>query len=305
MTIYYLYIKTHNKTGLKYLGYTKRKDTHKYKGSGEYWTKHLNEHGYDVTTEILKECSTKDEIKHWGLYYSNMWNIVVAKNEQGDKIWANLRPEEGDGGKTREVSANKGKVTVKDVNGNTFMVELSDPRLARGDVHHINKGTIGVQDKTGNKFRVDVSDPRLLTGELTTFAKGKVTVIDEYGNTKLTSVDDPDIKSGKVRHMFTGKITVVDKDGNTMKVSVDDPRVISGELTSFNKGKVAVIDKNGIRMYVSVNDPRYLSGDLKTTGGGKKGYKQPKIECPHCGITGGISNMKRSHMDKCKFRSVL
>jgi len=54
MTIYYLYIKTHNITGLKYLGYTKRKDPYKYKGSGDYWTKHINKHGYDVTTEIFQ-----------------------------------------------------------------------------------------------------------------------------------------------------------------------------------------------------------------------------------------------------------
>ena len=99
MTIYYLYIKTHNITGLKYLGYTKQ-DPCKYKGSGKHWTNHIKKHGYDVTTEILKECSTKDEIKEWGLYYSNIWDIVEAKNEQGDKIWANLKPEEGDGGTT-------------------------------------------------------------------------------------------------------------------------------------------------------------------------------------------------------------
>lgn len=98
MTIYYLYVKTHNITGLKYLGYTKRKDPHKYKGSGKHWTNHINKHGYDVTTEILKECSAKDEIKEWGLYYSKLWNIVEEKDENGNKTWANLKEECGDGG---------------------------------------------------------------------------------------------------------------------------------------------------------------------------------------------------------------
>jgi hypothetical protein len=37
MTIYYLYVKTHNITGLKYLGYTSRKNPHKYTGSGTRW----------------------------------------------------------------------------------------------------------------------------------------------------------------------------------------------------------------------------------------------------------------------------
>lgn len=97
MCIYYLYVKTHNKTGLKYLGYTGKKDPYKYKGSGDYWTKHINKHGYDVTTEILKECSTKQEIKEWGLYYSSLWNVVESRDKSGNKMWANLKPENGDG----------------------------------------------------------------------------------------------------------------------------------------------------------------------------------------------------------------
>ena len=98
MTIYYLYLKTHNITGLKYLGYTGRKDPYKYKGSGKKWISHINKHNYDVTTEILKECSSKNEIKEWGLYYSYLWNIVEARDDHGNKIWANLKLEEGDGG---------------------------------------------------------------------------------------------------------------------------------------------------------------------------------------------------------------
>jgi len=33
---------------------------------------------------------------------------------------------------------------------------------------------------------------------------------------------------------------------------------------------------------------------------GIKGKPQPQITCPHCGKTGGESNMKRYHFDKCK-----
>lgn len=93
MTIY-LYVKTHNKTGLKYLGKTESKDPYKYRGSGKRWTSHINKHGYDVTTEILKECHSKEDLKEWGSYYSKLWNIV------SDKGWANLKEETGDGGDT-------------------------------------------------------------------------------------------------------------------------------------------------------------------------------------------------------------
>jgi hypothetical protein len=89
MTIY-LYKKTHNVTGLQYLGKTTR-NPFTYKGSGVYWSTHIKKHGYDVTTVKLKECGTNEEVKKWGLYYSNLWNVVV------NSLWANLIPESGEG----------------------------------------------------------------------------------------------------------------------------------------------------------------------------------------------------------------
>lgn len=90
MTIY-LYKKTHNKTGLNYLGKTAAADPHKYQGSGKDWAAHIKEHGYDVTTEILRECTTKEELNEWGRYYSTLWNVKESVN------WANRIPETGGG----------------------------------------------------------------------------------------------------------------------------------------------------------------------------------------------------------------
>jgi hypothetical protein len=109
MTIY-LYVKTHNKTGLKYLGKTIKQDPHKYTGSGKYWLRHLDQHGYDYTTEIIRECRTEEELIHWGMYYSKLWNVVTSNN------WANLKEEAGDGGSPGEETrkriseAGKGRV---------------------------------------------------------------------------------------------------------------------------------------------------------------------------------------------------
>ena len=101
MTIY-LYVKTHNKTGLKYLGKTESKDPHKYTGSGTYWKYHLNKHGNDYKTEILRECQSNDELRIWGLYYSNLWNVVESTE------WANLKEETGDArGKLSKESCKK------------------------------------------------------------------------------------------------------------------------------------------------------------------------------------------------------
>jgi hypothetical protein len=88
----YLYLKTHNKTNLKYLGKTVSEDPHLYQGSGKVWKRHIAKHGYDVTTEILLTTDCKDELREAGLYYSNLWNIVESKE------FANLMQESGDGG---------------------------------------------------------------------------------------------------------------------------------------------------------------------------------------------------------------
>jgi hypothetical protein len=90
MTIY-LYVKTHNKTGLKYLGKTTEKDPHAYHGSGADWKIHLKEYGIDYTTEIIRECQTNQELNEWGRYYSELWNVVESVE------WANRIPETGGG----------------------------------------------------------------------------------------------------------------------------------------------------------------------------------------------------------------
>jgi len=95
MNIYYLYIKTHTKTGLKYLGKTIR-NPYTYNGSGLHWCRHLNKHGTDVETQILKKCYSKKSLKAWGLFYCKLWSIVRSKK------WANIRDESGDGGDTSQ-----------------------------------------------------------------------------------------------------------------------------------------------------------------------------------------------------------
>lgn len=89
----YLYIKTHNKTGLKYLGKTVQ-DPFTYKGSGKRWINHIKKHGNDVTTEVVGTYETIDDLRSDSIIISEKYNIVNS-NE-----WANLRPETGDGGDT-------------------------------------------------------------------------------------------------------------------------------------------------------------------------------------------------------------
>jgi hypothetical protein len=102
---YYLYKKTHTKTNLQYLGFTKH-NPYRYKGSGKYWCLHIDKHGNDVQTEILFETESKQKIQELGSYYSILWNIVNSPD------WANLKPESGDGGGV--TGMNKGKQRPKE-----------------------------------------------------------------------------------------------------------------------------------------------------------------------------------------------
>lgn len=91
--MFYLYLKIHNQTGLKYLGFTS-KNPFKYKGSGKYWKSHIKIHGYDVDTQILLCTECKFELKETGIFFSRLWNIVKS-NE-----YANLTEESAYGGPT-------------------------------------------------------------------------------------------------------------------------------------------------------------------------------------------------------------
>lgn len=97
MTIYYLMVKTHKKTGLRYLCQTRQKNPHEYTGSGIDWSDHLNKFGTFIHTEIILQTHDKEELKRQGRYYSTLWHVVTAVDDFGNKIWANRIPETGGG----------------------------------------------------------------------------------------------------------------------------------------------------------------------------------------------------------------
>lgn len=90
----YLYVKTHNKTGLKYFGKT-TKNPFTYLGSGKYWVRHLKVHGTDITTEIIGFFSDPAECRLKAIDFSKKNKITESVE------WANIQDETGlDGGDT-------------------------------------------------------------------------------------------------------------------------------------------------------------------------------------------------------------
>lgn len=96
MKTHKLMIKTHNKSGLKYLCYTTSEGPNydNYKGSGKYWKAHLKKHGSDITTEKIFESFDYEEFKKEAIKKSEEYDVVNSKH------WANLRIEDGTGGDT-------------------------------------------------------------------------------------------------------------------------------------------------------------------------------------------------------------
>ena len=85
-----LYVKTHQKTGLKYFGKTTCLDRiHSYKGSGIHWKRHLKVHGNNYTTELLGIWQNKERIVEYAKKFCEKHDIVNSKE------WANMIVEEG------------------------------------------------------------------------------------------------------------------------------------------------------------------------------------------------------------------
>lgn len=91
--MHYLYVKTHNVTGLKYLGKTKQ-NPYTYTGSGVRWKLHLEKHGVDISTVILLATEDTEELRSTGLFFSRIFDVVRSSD------WANLTEESGSGGNT-------------------------------------------------------------------------------------------------------------------------------------------------------------------------------------------------------------
>jgi hypothetical protein len=160
----YLYVKTHLVTGLKYLGQTSSKDPHSYPGSGVYWKNHLKKHGYLYSTEILKECSSKDELKKFGIYYSRLWNVIES-NE-----WANLKEEQGDGGRQSEEVRNligeKGKGRIPWNKGKKIWSEQDRKRIGQQNKNRGPQSAETIRKRTEkNTGKVRTEETKLKTSE--------------------------------------------------------------------------------------------------------------------------------------------
>lgn len=97
----------------------------KYRGSGVYWKNHLKIHGNDVMTEILKECDSNEDLKKWGIYYSELYDVVKSE------YFANLVLESGENscGMTGKRQSERTKNKIKQSLMNHNVSEITRMKL--------------------------------------------------------------------------------------------------------------------------------------------------------------------------------
>jgi len=169
----YLYVKTHNKTGLKYLGKTTM-NPEIYKGSGKYWLRHIKKHGDDISTQLLLVTELEEEIKETGVFFSNIWNVVESKE------WANLMVETGTGGDNSQNINYKKLVETRKKNGKTW-TQTEESNLKRSRSHTGKKRSEESIRKTieGKRRNGTLSHSEETKNKISKASKGKPKPFDD------------------------------------------------------------------------------------------------------------------------------
>lgn len=168
---YFILLKQHIKTGLKYLCFHHgtKDNCFKYTGSGTYWKKHITKHGTDlISTIILFESTKKDEIHEQGLKYSDLWDVVNSKD------FANLVREDGSGGheamqtpEVRERAANTLRTRLNTGHRTNKELLRREIRINRMKKHEFTEAEIKAQKETsirqtGKTMQERLNDPNYI-----------------------------------------------------------------------------------------------------------------------------------------------
>lgn len=200
-----LYVKTHQITGLKYFGKTTREDYEKYRGSGLYWSKHCEKHGWKISTKIIAEFQDNDlELaKQFAVQFSKDNNIVKSND------WANLKEETLDGG-WDYINHPDNKIKYIEKSKKTIANYSEERRIQTNS----KKAVFGVKNGMYGRNRSGKNNPRF-----------GCTISDEHKN--------------KIKDANKNKLVVKDVLTDTIIGLIDKshPKILSGEWVSINLGK--------------------------------------------------------------------
>lgn len=159
-----------------------------------------------------------------------------------------------------------GKVCVKDISGNTMMVDKDDESYLSGELVSNMKGLIHVKTKTGESITVTKEEYYNNKDLYFALIDNYVLAKDKAGSTKwvLKSEFDRLKKTGEVAGHTKNRGVFKDMNGKTIMCDVNDERVLNGELVGATKGKYVYKFKDDFSKIVvtTKNDERVKNGEL-------------------------------------------
>lgn len=313
--------KTHNKTGLKYLCVTKKKDYEKYNGSGLYWRRHCKKHGYDIYTELIHESEEADEaFNEMCLEYSNKIDVVNSKE------YANLVPEYGTVSWKNTYGYTEESKRLQKESLRIFWNSEDGEKIKKGNSEKMyyfwhseehKQDALRVLEKIKNTWscpvlRAEHSErqkkyweklPEEKRGEFSKkVSEGRLNMSEEKKRKRAKNITLSFKKSEKrnsyVKRMKTERMG----DNNPAAVKVFWKGLVFNTNTEFERYLEENKDTlNKEQCKKMINDPDVV--DCYKIGRKKK--EKTKMVCPHCGKISYCvkpSSMKRFHMDNCKFK---
>lgn len=137
----HIYKTTNILNGKIYIGQTSKDLDTEYLGSGRIIMKAVKKYGkHNFKREVLEECDSKEYMnereKYWIQHFDSI-NRNIGYNVSTGGEGGNLGPEVNK--LLSELSKNK--ITVKDIDGNTFSIDKNDNRFKTGELVGVRKGT--------------------------------------------------------------------------------------------------------------------------------------------------------------------
>jgi len=272
-SIYHVVYKITNKVNGKiYIGkHSTANLNDPYLGSGDSIEKAKVKYGlHSFTKEILSTHDTSDEA------YAEEARIVtidfIKRRDNYNKV---------PGGKGPTL----GMVVVKD--GDSHKVVTKEEFDSNPNLEATSVGYITAKLSTGGPcFKVKKDDPRWETGEIVGNRAGYVMTEEMKSKFTRKGLTNSEEHRRKISEGNKGKTL-----SEEHKKSISE-KLTGTTLSEERKKKISSALKGKTHSLESIEKMR--SSHL--------GKTQKIVTCPHCGETGGASNMKIWHFDNCKFK---
>lgn len=333
--MYRLMIKTHLKTGLKYLCMTCRDDWEKYTGSGVYWLNHLRKHGFDISTDLLLETDDYTEFVAVCLETSNELNVVLSEE------YANLVPEAGYGSSTNGINnftlfwqyacdQTKQQVYAKRADTLKDTIKARDPAESRNISNKISQARVAMFSRMTlderrrcteslrdgrRRFHANKHTPaykdyieKLKAAKKQQYANVGFEVLSTRNRSRRlnTPQDVKEARKKKIQEVYaTGKHNHLFERYSIERQGIGNPSakkiLWKGQIYTklqFER-EIGKLEAPDIQHQFLVDETCGLLFDNAA-----KIYEP--TTCPHCGAqtTNKPSSFKRWHMENCKYRRI-